>query len=250
MCFTVSAKGSVKELNERYNAINETPELHQQYYKLSGFNPVARPIKDFPKLPVLTASENKIFNYMQWGLIPWDASLGRVKDFIKYNLNAKATTVLKKQLGDPLFASKRCIVPITGFFESRHCNTVKYPYLIGLKNEPIFSVAGIYDIWKDPESGINIKSFSILTTEANPLMAKIHNSKLRMPVILPREKELLWISPQLTKGDWEELLQPIDDCIMEAYTIDKKANNNKIDSNFPEILNPVTYPELEILDSN
>lgn len=245
MCFTVSAKAKVKELNQRYNAINETPELHQVFHKLSGFNPVAMPIKDFPKLPVLTSNDNKMFTYMQWGLIPFWTNPLMAKQFYINNLNAKSETIFEKKSFAPSLKSKRCIIPITGFFESRECNKVNYPYFIKLKNESIFSLAGIYDTWKDPDSGSTIKSFSIITTEANPLMAKIHNKKIRMPVILSKEKEMLWIAPELTESNCKELLQPISDSVMEAHTVDKKVNNTKIDTNYPEIINEVIYPELD-----
>ena len=66
-------------------------------------------------------------------------------------------------------------------------------YFIYLKDEEIFSMAGVYDIWKNPVSGEILHTFSIITTEANKLTAEIHNSKKRMPVILDRNSEHLWL---------------------------------------------------------
>lgn len=246
MCYTVNAKATVQQLNKRYNAINETPELHQLLYKLSGFNAKATLIKDYQKLPVLTASDYKSFKYMQWGLIPFWTPQEKAKGFAINNLNAKGETIFEKKSFSPSLKSKRSIIPITGFFESRACNKENYPYFIHLKDEEIFSLAGIYDTWKDKETGSIINSFSIITTEANALMAKIHNKQLRMPVILTREKEQQWIQSEISETEITELLQPLDELLMVAHTVDKKANNSKIDANFPDVTNGVTYPELDL----
>lgn len=245
MCYTINAKATIEQLNKRYNAINETPEAHKQYYKLSGFNSNATRINEFPKLPVLTSSNKGIFEYMQWGLIPFWTAQDKAKTYVINNLNAKAETIFEKKSFSPSLKNKRCIIPVTGFFESRECNKENYPYFIYLKNEEIFSLAGIYDNWKDKETGVIIKSFSIITTEANPLMAKIHNKKNRMPVILTKENEQQWILPELNENEIKELLQPIDENFMAAHTVDKKVNNNKIDSNYPEITEQFQYSDVE-----
>ncbi len=247
MCYTINAKATITDLNKRYNATNETPEVHQLFYKLSGLNSKTTLIKDYPKLPVITSSDNGVFKYMQWGLIPFWTPQDKAKIFSINNLNAKAETLAEKKSFSHSLKTKRCIIPITGFFESRECNKENYPYFIKLKGEEIFSLAGIYDTWKDEESGSTIKSFSIITTEANPLMAKIHNKKLRMPVILTREMEKQWIQEELRESEMESLLLPLEESLMTAHTVDKKVNNTRIDSNYPEITNAVGFPELELL---
>ena len=237
-----------EQLSKRYNATIENPEVYTIHHKLSGFNPVALPVTDYTKLPILTAEEHNIFTSMQWGLIPFWTPQDKAKTFVINNLNAKAATIFEKKSFAPSLKKKRCIIPITGFYESREVNKEKYPYFIHLKNEEIFSLAGIYDTWKDKESGITVKSFSIITTVANPLMAKIHNNKLRMPVILTRENERNWIAPEISEEEIKHLLQPLDDSLMEAHTVDKKVNNTRIDSNYAGITDLVEYPELGLFD--
>ncbi|MEO6904316.1 MAG: SOS response-associated peptidase [Bacteroidia bacterium] len=244
MCYTINARATVQQLNKRYNANNETPELHQLLYKLSGFHAKTTRIKDYRKLPVLTATDTKSFKYMQWGLIPFWTPQEKSKEFAINNLNAKGETIFEKKSFAPSLKGKRCIIPITGFFESRTCNKENYPYFIHLKDADIFSLAGIYDTWKDKETGSIINSFSIITTQANALMAKIHNKQLRMPVILTLEKEQQWIQSEISEKEITELIQPLDELLMVAHTVDKKVNNSKIDSNFPDVTNVVTYPEL------
>lgn len=248
MCYTINAKATIEQLNKRYNATNESPEVYKVFYKLSGFNAVATPIKDYAKLPILTSKQNDVFTFMQWGLIPFWTPQDKAKTFVINNLNAKSETIFEKKSFAPSLKEKRCIIPITGFYESREVNKEKYPYFIHLKDEEIFSLAGIYDTWKDKESGATIKSFSIITTQANPLMAKIHNNKLRMPVILTRENEKQWLAPEISENEIKHLLQPLDASLMEAHTVDRKVNNTRIDSNYPEITEKVEYPELGMFD--
>lgn len=60
-------------------------------------------------------------------------------------------------------------------------------------------MAGIYDRWLDKETGEEYDTFSIITTDANPLTDYIHNSKHRMPAILSKEDEEMWLNPSLSK---------------------------------------------------
>ena len=97
---------------------------------------------------------------------------------------------------------KRCLILSTGFFEWRHVypinkrtgepkkTTDKYPHYIGVKDAPYFYMAGIWQPWTDRSTGENVDTLSLVITAANPLMAKIHYSKERLPTILP--DELAW----------------------------------------------------------
>jgi len=73
--------------------------------------------------------------------------------------------------------SKRCLVVVDGFFEWRHLNNKSYHYHISLTNHRPFALAGIWDKWQNPDTGIESLTFSVITTEANSLMAQIHNTK-------------------------------------------------------------------------
>jgi putative SOS response-associated peptidase YedK len=65
----------------------------------------------------------------------------------------------------------------------------KVPYYIRLKDDIAMPMAGVYDSWIDIDTGEILKTFSIITTAANSLMERIHNTKKRMPVILKGENE-------------------------------------------------------------
>lgn len=111
------------------------------------------------------------------------------------------------------------IVPSTGYFEWRHEGTSKIPYYIYLKDESIFSMAGIFDRWIDKETGEVYDTFSIITTDTNPLTDYIHNTKHRMPAILQKEDEEKWLDPSLPKDEISILLKPFNVDKMDAYQI-------------------------------
>ncbi len=83
----------------------------------------------------------------------------------------------------------------------------KYPHFIYLKNKEPFAMGGIYSDWVNKETGEIIKTFPIITTEANPIMADIHNTKKRMPLIIDRNKEKKWINPYLSETEIKYIIK-------------------------------------------
>ncbi len=88
-------------------------------------------------------------------------------------------------------------------------------------------MAGLYDIWKAPD-GRKLSTCTIITTKPNGLMREIHD---RMPMILKREDEALWLDRDCTDGDFlESLLQPFPEELMSAYPVAPMVGNVKNDS--------------------
>ena len=90
-----------------------------------------------------------------------------------------------------LLKTHRCLVPASGFFEWKNEGNRKTPYYIRLTDDPLFSFAGLYDQWHNPE-GVTVSTYTIVTCDANALVAPVHD---RMPVILSRAAEERWLSP-------------------------------------------------------
>ena len=153
-------------------------------------------------------------------------------------------TVFEKPSFKKSIINQRCILPVTGFYEWRDINGVKYPYLIHATENEIFSLASIYDTWIDRNTGEIKNTFSIITTPANPLMEKIHNLKKRMPLILSPEDESKWLDKDLNSEQIKKLIKPFNAQNMSAYTISRAANNARNERNVAEILEKVDYPEL------
>lgn len=183
----------------------------QEQYRVNAFS--------FPDCPVIT-SDPEIQSY-RWGLIPfWVKDEKQADEIKRMTLNARADTIFSKPSFREPIRSKRCIVPSTGYFEWRHEGTRKIPYYIYVKDESVFSMAGVYDSWMDKATGEVTNTFSIITTEANPLTDYIHNTKHRMPAILSKADEERWLDPKLGKSDIEQLLFPFPADRMDAYIID------------------------------
>ena len=181
--------------------------------------------------PVITDSD--LIQEMKWGLIPsWASSSVSANEIKSKTLNARIETIQEK----PSFKNaKPCIIPSTGFFEWQIVGKTKIPYYIFIPSSPIFSMAGIFDKWIN-EKGETIQSFSILTTMANPLMEKIHNSKKRMPVIIPEELESTWLNHNL---DIEKIKLPFDETLMKAHTVSpiiSSKNHNIREVNLPKTI--------------
>jgi putative SOS response-associated peptidase YedK len=172
-------------------------------------------------LAVITGENPHKLSYHRWGLIPpWakDKSIGNKM------INARAETIIEKaSFRTPLF-SRRCLVPADGFYEWQQ-NDDKQPFRIFVKDNPIFSMAGLWERWKSPE-GTVIDSFNIITTEANNFMKPIHK---RMPVILKREDEKIWLA---SKDSVEilSLLKPYSSEGMDDYPVSKLVNSPKNDN--------------------
>jgi len=181
-----------------------------------------------------------------WGLIPaWEKTLEDAVKIRTMTYNARSETIFDKPSFKEPIKSKRCIIPSTGYFEYHH-NSDKStsPFYIFLPGIEIFSIAGIYDMWEDKENGDIYSTFSILTTEANPLTAKIHNggkNAHRMPVILSKQNESDWIDPDLNKESIIELMQPYDASLMDAYPINNNlTKKHPNDESIIEKVNPTT----------
>ena len=183
MCFHSQQNKSPQEIAKRFNI--EEDDIPQNVTGIyNGF--------EFPKTPVITSQEPKQVQLYSWGLIPHWAN---DKSIRKNTLNAKIETLSQR----PSFkdvVNNRCLILSDGFYEWQWRDSKgknKQKYLITVPNENLFSFAGIWSEWTDPETGISQKSYSIITTEANSVMAEIHNTKQRMPVILPKSLEQDWL---------------------------------------------------------
>lgn len=181
--------------------------------------------------PVTTADRPGLLELMHFGLVPFWAKDKK----ISYSMiNARQETVLEKAAFKPLFRQgKRCLVYADSFFEWKKVGEDKQPYRIKLIDRDIFAFAGLWSRWKDPE-GLDYFSFSIITTTPNELTEEVHN---RMPVILTREEEKIWLDMDQHPEDLMPLLTPYPADDMEMYPVSKAVGN--VRNNYPELLNPV-----------
>ena len=243
MCFTVAIvrKGELITAQEYYSGLPvvsksgaSIPEL-PYHYLVSGFS--------HPRLAIVKQDSVSL---SEWGLIPsWVKDQKTADELQSKTLNAVGETAFEKPSFRKSILSQRCLLPVSGFYEWREENGVKYPYYIQLKDQDYFSLGSIYDTWINKDTGEIRNTFSILTTPANPLMEKIHNLKKRMPLILSPEGQLKWLDSGLNTEQIKELIKPYPETTMKAYTISRAAGNSRNNRDVPEIMEKVEYEELQ-----
>ncbi len=218
---------SVKDAKEVYNRFDIENTL-------DDFKPRFN-IRPGQMNPVVTShSPNKI-SRMFWGLLPHFAK----DEHYKYKtINAKAETVAELPTFRKPLRERRCLVPATGFYEPDKIHYEKPPFpwhYFHLKDQPLFGFAGLYDLWKDKETGKEIYSYTIITTVPNEVVGKVHN---RMPVILKKEDEETWLNPDIVEPErLLLLLKPYPADKMEEWSVGEEARNPRND--YPELIKPV-----------
>lgn len=182
MCFHSKLSKSAQELRNRF-CIKMDDSFSPGIY--NGFQ--------YPATPVITNKAQDKIQLFNWGLIPHNAVDVNIRS---YTLNARVETIDQK----PSFKNvvkNRCLVIVDGFYEWQWLDAKgkrKQKYLISMPNDEIFTFAGLWSEWTDQSTGEIIRTYTILTTEANELLSVIHNSKKRMPFILAEEQEKDWLN--------------------------------------------------------
>lgn len=208
---------------------------------------------------------------MEWGFLPfyWKTreevfkfrngfkdSTGKWTQYI--TLNAMAEELLRPgKMYREAALKRRCLVLSSGFFEWRHVfpankrtglpvkTAVKYPYHISIPGRPYFYMAGIWQPWKDENTGEYVETFGVVTTVANKLMEQVHNNKKRMPTILNEDQAYEWLFGNLSEERITELAKtqyPANE--MQACSIAK---------DFKDALEPAKefmYEDLPALELN
>lgn len=166
-------------------------------------------------------------------LMRWGISRIVGKDVVRELINARADKIFGG-FWRKTVCSRRCLIPATSFFEWQKTADGKRPFLIRPRDEELFAFAGIWDIWRDSD-GHEISSYAIITTESSGETRAVHD---RMPVMLYREQEAEWLSPERdTPEALEGLLLPSADGRCEVYEVSPAVNNPR--NNSPEVLLPV-----------
>jgi putative SOS response-associated peptidase YedK len=171
---------------------------------------------------------------MRWGLVPFWAK-GIPPKY--HTINARIETLeTAASYRGPWKHGKRCIMVCSGFYEWHvQVDGTKQPYFIRLKNRDVFGFAALWDS-STTDEGVTVESCTIITMDANPFMAEIHNDKKRMPAILAHEDHQAWLS-----GNHHQALAALkqypDDGLV-AWPISKAVNVPK--NNGPELIEALT----------
>jgi len=193
-----------------------------------------------PSQPVLAIPNNgsNTADFFVWGLIPMWAKDPAIGNRL---INARGETIAEKPSFRGSFKYKRCLILADGFYEWKASKgrKSKTPYFIHMKDRKPFAMAGLWDSWEGPD-GSSVRTCTIITTEPNELMKKLHN---RMPVILQQRDWRQWLdpSPQTPEG-LLPLIKPFPDENMASHPVSTLVNKPSNDS--PELVVPVQQLDL------
>jgi putative SOS response-associated peptidase YedK len=159
---------------------------------------------------------------LRWGLIPFGA---RIRTGGRKPINAKCETLDRLPMFRDAYRRRRCILPVDGFYEWKEIRgqKAKQPYAIAMKDGKPFGIGALWENWKDPASGEWIRTFAVITTDANELVAEIHD---RMPLILTPGDYNRWLSEE---PDPRDLLRPFPAEPMRMWPISTRVDKPEND---------------------
>jgi putative SOS response-associated peptidase YedK len=169
---------------------------------------------------------------MRWGLVPrwWSKS---VKDAKMATFNARAETVETKPFFRDAFKRTRCPVPMSGYYEWQDTPTGKQPwYFTARDGSPILTAAGLWDEWKNRETGERLKSCTMIITAAIEFVADIHD---RMPALLTEKQFAPWLSGEAGAG----MLKPVPNDFLRRWPVSKRVNSSKADADDATLIDRV-----------
>jgi len=260
MCYSAAMAEKAKKLERHYGATAKLPPYLKEEdltnYHINGF---AKQIVNggtkqslHPLMWILPQENPKFLTPLMWGFVPSWKSGSEIEEFYKETLKVGSglnATSEKMFTSDHFMESaqyRRCVVPVTGFFEPYRVDYLKKPFSIPFfferRDREIVNLAGIYNFTNDGHA-----TFAVLTKKATPLFEKIHHAKKRRPVILHDEQISDWLDSSAERKDLENILEnDMPDELIYAQPISRDLYKTKVDSNRIDITSPVHYPEIRI----
>lgn len=212
-----------ENIEDRFNTMGTSLDMSPRYN-----------VAPSQRVPAITRNSPNKAELMIWGFVPhWaDPKTTKLKP-----INARDDSMSKPFYREAL-KETRCIMPFSFYYEWKRFSLdgqdQKVPYPFQVKGEPLMGFAGLYSLHHDAE-GREVKTCCLITTTPNSLAKKVHN---RMPVILKKEDEDLWLDPESKIEDLKELLKPYPAKEMETWRVSTYVNSPKNDA--PELIAPVS----------
>jgi len=188
----------------------------------------AAPGQDLPVIRLHPETGHRVLGLLRWGLVPYWSKDPKIAWRC---INARGETVKTTSAFRSAYQSRRCLVPADAFYEWKASGASKQPYAIALRYREPFAFAGLWENWHDPKEDEWVRTFTILTTQPNELVAPLHD---RMPVILAPEEYARWLS---TEHDPADLIRPYPADQMITWPVSTRVNTPKNDD--AEILDRV-----------
>jgi putative SOS response-associated peptidase YedK len=167
---------------------------------------------------------------MRWGLVPrwWSKPL---KELRASTFNARVETVETKPFFRDAFRRNRCLIPASGYYEWQSTQTGKQPWYHTASDGSALTAAGLWDSWRNQETGQLLLSCTMIVTEPNAIAAEIHD---RMPVLLTQEQFEPWLSGKAGV----DLLKPAPDDLLQKWPVSRRVNSSKAPADDATLIEP------------
>lgn len=215
MCGRFTLAVEPEELRQAFNLSESPPAELIARYNIAPTQAVA----------VIPNYAERKLELFKWGLVPSWAKDPKIGNRM---INARAETLAEKPAFRAALKKRRCLIVADGFYEWKKEGRAKTPMYLQMKDGQPFAFAGLWEMWKSPETDEWIKTCTIITTDANALVSKIHD---RMPAILPPKAYDRWLSPDDQPAEkLLPLLKPFAASQMKASAVSTLVNNPAIDT--------------------
>jgi putative SOS response-associated peptidase YedK len=206
---TINQEELKAHLSTNYNVAN-----FSAVFKLPRFN--IAPGQEI--IAIINDGNNNRVGHLKWGFIP---SFAKDEKIGFSMINAKSETIDEKISFRQSFQNRRCLILADSFYEWKRVGKDKTPMRIKKIDGNIFAMAGIWNTYIRPD-GVKVHSCAIITTSANKLVGEIHD---RMPVILNKEDQKVWLNQVSDTIALKALLKPYPEAEMEVYQVSSIVNN-------------------------
>jgi putative SOS response-associated peptidase YedK len=208
MCGRFTQAYSWAELREWFDLTNPAAPNLRPGYNLSPTQQVG---------VIVPGAAGLEYRQMRWGLVPswWRKPLKEVPS----TFNARAEGIEAKPMFRAAFRQRRCIVPVSGFYEWTGPKADRQPHYITLQDGHPMALAGLWEHWLNPEDGADMPSCTVIVTAANGFMSQLHD---RMPVVIGRDDVDGW----LTVGG-RQWLRPCPDGWLQQWPVAKAVNSSR-----------------------
>lgn len=194
-----------------------------------------------PVIVVLEREDGRVVERHRWGLIPHWADAPNAGARM---INARSETLMTSSAFRVPFRKRRCVVASDGFYEWRRRDGARDAFFMHRADEhggadSILPMAGLWSVWRDPATGVWIRSCAVITTQASAQMAPLHD---RMPVILAPEAWRTWLDPDETDPDvLRGLLVPAPLGTLDITPVSSRVNSVRNDG--PDLVEPFVQPD-------
>lgn len=167
---------------------------------------------------------------LKWGLVPhWSPDPKTAYS----TANAKAETVDTKPAFRTAFKSRRCLIPVDGWYEWQLLpdQTFKQPWHYHAADDRPVGIAGLWEHWEHGDQVL--ESCTLIVCEANALAKRVHD---RMPVILDESDWASWLDPAVSPLIAKELLKPCPKDWLRVHPVSRAVSYARNDG--PELIRP------------